>query len=128
MGKITVSDLAGIRNEASHQMTVRQGIGRAKITVHMGTCGIAAGARGILLVVMEEIERRGLDDVLVTNAGCAGSCSSEPMMKVDVANESAPVEYILLTPDKVRKIIESHVVNGHAVREYALGTVAGKSC
>jgi len=120
MGKITVDDLARIREAARYKIALRQGAGRVKINVHMGTCGIAAGAREILTTVMKEIEAKNLHDVIVTNSGCAGLCSQEPMMTVEVLGEPAPVKYVFLTPDKVRKIIESHVLKGEVVRECAL--------
>jgi NADP-reducing hydrogenase subunit HndB len=120
MGKMTVEDLAKIREAARYKIALRQGAGRVRINVHMGTCGIAAGAREILTRVMKEIEARNLQDVIVTNSGCAGLCSKEPMMTVEVLGEPAPVKYVSLTPAKVKSIIEGHVVGGRPVQEYAL--------
>jgi NADP-reducing hydrogenase subunit HndB len=120
MGKIAIEDLAKIQEAARYKIALRQGAGRVRINVHMGTCGIAAGARSILTAVMKEIESRNLHDVIVTNSGCAGLCSQEPMMTIEVLGEPAPVKYVLLTPEKVKKIIDSHVLKGQAVREYAL--------
>ena len=127
MPKITIDDLAKIRERTRHQTTLRQGAGRVKITVHMGTCGIAAGARGIMTAVMQEIEQRGLHDVIVTNSGCAGLCSQEPMITVEVANEPAPVKYVSMTPEKIRSIIESHILKGQIVQEYALAVGSEKT-
>jgi NADP-reducing hydrogenase subunit HndB len=120
MGKMTIEDLAKIRDAARYKIALRQGAGRVKINVHMGTCGIAAGAREILTAVMKEIETRNLHDVIVTNSGCAGLCSQEPMMTVEVLGEQAPVKYVYMTADKVRRIIEAHVLKGQIVQEYAL--------
>ena len=120
MGKITIEDLAKIRDDARYKMTLRQGTGRVRINVHMGTCGIAAGARGILTAVMKEIESRDLHDVIVTNSGCAGLCSQEPMMTVEVLGEPAPVKYVYLTAEKVKKIFEMHVLKGQVIKELAL--------
>ncbi|HUI63817.1 MAG TPA: (2Fe-2S) ferredoxin domain-containing protein [Bacteroidota bacterium] len=127
MGKMTLEDLAKIREAARYKIALRQGAGRVKINVHMGTCGIAAGARGILTAVMNEIERRGLQDVIVTNSGCAGLCSQEPMMTVEVLGEMAPVKYVRLTPEKVKTIVESHVLSGHVAKEYALALGSEKT-
>ena len=120
MPKMSIEDLAKIRDAARYKIALRQGAGRVKINVHMGTCGIAAGAREILTTVMKEIESRNLLDVIVTNSGCAGLCSQEPMMTIEVLGEQAPVKYGSLTPEKVRKIIAGHVVKGDVVQEYAL--------
>jgi NADP-reducing hydrogenase subunit HndB len=127
MGKISIDDLAKIREKTRYQTTLRQGAARVKINVHMGTCGIAAGAREILTSVMKEIEARGLHDVIVTNSGCAGLCSQEPMMTVEVANEPAPVKYVLMTPEKIKKIIDAHLLNGQIVKEFALAVGSEKT-
>jgi NADP-reducing hydrogenase subunit HndB len=120
MARIKIEDLAKMREDARYKMTLRQGAGRVRINVHMGTCGIAAGAREILTTVMKEIEQRNLHDVIITNSGCAGLCSQEPMMTIEVLGEPAPVKYVLLTPVKVKKIIDSHVLKGQVVMDYAL--------
>jgi NADP-reducing hydrogenase subunit HndB len=120
MARIKIEDLAKMRDDARYKMTLRQGAGRVRINVHMGTCGIAAGAREILTTVMKEIEQRNLQDVIITNSGCAGLCSQEPMMTIEVLGEPAPVKYVLLTPVKVKKIIDSHVLKGQVVMDYAL--------
>jgi NADP-reducing hydrogenase subunit HndB len=120
MGKIAIEDLAKIQEAARYKIALRQGAGRVRINVHMGTCGIAAGARGILTAVMKEIEARSLHDVIVTNSGCAGLCSQEPMMTIEVLGEPAPVKYVLLTPEKITRIIDMHVLKGQVVKECAL--------
>lgn len=127
MAKLTIDDLAKIKDRTRHETTLRQGAGRAKITVHMGTCGIAAGARDIMTAVLKEVEHQGLHDVLVTNSGCAGLCSQEPMMTVEVVNEVAPVKYVQMTPARVRSVVESHIVNGHPVLDYALAVGSEKT-
>lgn len=120
MPRLTIDDLARIRDATRRQTNLRQGAGRARITVHMGTCGIAAGAREIMTAVLAEVEKRKVHDILVTNSGCAGLCIKEPMITVELADAPAPVKYISLTPEKVAAIIERHVIGGTVVKEYAL--------
>ena len=127
MGKMTIEDLATIRDAARRKVALRQGAGRVRINVHMGTCGIAAGARQIMTAVMQEIESRDLHDVIITNSGCAGLCSKEPMMTLEILGEPAPVKYVSLTPEKVKKIIESHVLRGEIAREYVLALGSEKT-
>jgi NADP-reducing hydrogenase subunit HndB len=127
MAKISIDDLAKIREHTRRQTTLRQGAGRVKINVHMGTCGIAAGAREIMTAVLKEVEERKLHDVLVMNSGCAGLCSQEPMMTVESVDQPAPVKYVSMTPQKVKKIVESHVVRGEVVREFALAVGSEKT-
>jgi NADP-reducing hydrogenase subunit HndB len=127
MPKITIEDLAKIRDKTRQATTLREGAGRAKITVHMGTCGIAAGARDIMTAVIKEIEQRNLHDVLITNSGCAGLCSQEPMITVEISNEPAPVKYVYMTPDKVKKIFDSHIQKGLVMKEFALAVGSEKT-
>lgn len=119
MPKLKIEDLARMREEARRATLLREGAGRVKITVHMGTCGIAAGSRNVMEAVLREIEQRGLHDVLVTTSGCAGLCSREPMATVEVVGE-APVKYVDLTEGKVKEIFSEHVVGGRMAERYAL--------
>jgi len=119
MPKLKIEDLEKISQRVRKTVLLRDGAGRAKITVHMGTCGIAAGARKIMNTLMEEIEKRDITDVILTSSGCAGLCSKEPMATVELKDE-APVKYVDLTSEKIRKILEEHVIGGKIVEEYAL--------
>jgi NADP-reducing hydrogenase subunit HndB len=87
--------------------------------VHMGTCGIAAGARVIMNALLKEIESRHVQDVILTSSGCAGLCNHEPMMTVEV-KEAAPIKYVKLDEAKTRRIFEEHIMGGQPVVEYAL--------
>ncbi len=119
MGKLKVSDLEKIKDKIKRATKLREGKGSARVTVHMGTCGIAAGSRNIMSALMDEVEKRGLSDVILTTSGCAGLCSREPMATVELAGQ-APVKYVDLTDEKIRKILEEHVIGGNIVQEYAL--------
>jgi len=119
MAKLKIEDLEKISQRVKKTVLLRDGAGKAKITVHMGTCGIAAGARKIMNTLMDEIEKRDIEDVILTSSGCAGLCSKEPMATVELKDE-APVKYVDLTPEKIRKILEDHVLGGKIVEEYAL--------
>jgi len=122
MAKLKIEDLKKIKEDYKATQTLREGGFRVKVTVHMGTCGIAAGARGIMDTLLEEMNKADLKDVSITTSGCAGLCSKEPMATVELVGEP-PVRYISLTADKMRKIFAEHVVAGRPVKEYAL--VAG---
>ena len=95
------------------------GAGKAKITVHMGTCGIAAGARKIMSTLLDEFEKQNITDVILTSSGCAGLCSKEPMATVELKDQT-PIKYVDLTPEKILKILTRHVIGGKIVQEYAL--------
>ena len=118
--KLMIEDLAKIRERYRYTFAVRQGVGRVRITVHTGECGVKAGARAIMASVMSEIENRHLQDVIVTNAGCSGHCDQEPVISVEGAPGLTMIRYVHMTPEKVKRVFDSHVVRGEVVREYAL--------
>ena len=119
MPRIKIEDLDRISEEVRRTTLLREGASRAKITVHMGTCGIAAGAREIMNTLLVEIEQRNIKDIMLTTSGCAGLCSKEPMATVELKGE-APVKYVDLTPEKTRTIFSEHLLGGKIVKEYAL--------
>ncbi len=119
MPRIKIEDLDKISEEIRRTTLLREGTSRAKITVHMGTCGIAAGAREIMNTLLAEIEQKNIKDGILTTSGCAGLCSKEPMATVEIKGE-APVKYIELTPEKIRHIFSEHVLGGKMVKDYAL--------
>lgn len=122
MPRLSIDDLKKIKENYKATFTLREGGYRAKVTVHMGTCGIAAGARGVMNALVEEISKSGATDVITTTSGCAGFCSKEPMATVEILGQ-APVKYCALDAEKIRKIFQEHVQQGKVVEEYAL--VAG---
>ena len=119
MAKLKIKDLEKISQRVRKTTLLREGAGKAKIIVHMGTCGIAAGAREIMNTLLDEFAKENIEDVILTSSGCAGLCSKEPMATVEVKDE-APVKYVDLTPEKIRRILSEHVIGGKVVSEYAL--------
>ena len=120
MPKMTIEDLKAIQEKVRQQKILRDGVSNARIIMHMGTCGIAAGAREVMKALLDEIERRQIKDVIVTTSGCAGLCSKEPMATVEISGKP-PVKYINLDGEKIRKILIDHVLGGKILTEYALG-------
>jgi NADP-reducing hydrogenase subunit HndB len=118
--KLRIQDLAKIREKTKSLMTIREGEGRARVTVHMGTCGIAAGAREIMDTLLDEISKAKIQDVIVTTSGCAGLCNAEPMATIELKNQP-PVKYGDLTPEKMKKIFVQHILGGQRVAELVLG-------
>ncbi len=119
MARINIEDLDKISARVRKSVLLRDGTSRAKIIVHMGTCGISAGARKVMSALLEETEKKDIKDVILTTSGCAGLCSKEPMATVELKGQ-APVKYIELTPEKILKILFEHVLEGKIVKEYAL--------
>ncbi|KKM28037.1 hypothetical protein LCGC14_1568680 [marine sediment metagenome] len=119
MAKLKPEDLEKISQKMRKMTILREGTNQARITVHMGTCGIAAGARQIMAAILTLIEEENTRNVVVTSSGCAGLCSREPMMTVELKGE-APVKYVDLSEKKVQEIFAQHVMNGNIVVKYAL--------
>ena len=119
MPKLKLDDLDKISERVKRTTVLREGAGRAKITVHMGTCGIAAGARKIMDAPLKIIEEKDVKDVILTTSGCAGLCSREPMATVELVGE-APVKYADLTEEKIRSIFNEHILRGNPVQEFEL--------
>jgi len=114
-----LEELRKIRERVQDELRLRGGKIRIKIVVGMGTSGIAAGAREVLRIFLEEIEKRKLTDVLVTQTGEKGFASKEPV--VEVVEENKPtVVYGNVTPEKARKIMVEHIINGNVVSEYVI--------
>ncbi len=119
MPKIKVNDLAVIKDKIREKTNLQEGAGRVKITVHMGTCGIASGAKDIMNTIKEEMKTYGVADIMVKTSGCAGFCSKEPMITVEI-KDNPPVKYGDLTPAKVREIFKNHVMEGNLIPKYLL--------
>ncbi len=117
--KLRIQDLAKIREKTKSLMTIRDGRGRARVTVHMGTCGIAAGARDVMDALLDEMGKAKAQDIVVTTSGCAGLCNKEPMATVEIKGQP-PVKYGDLTAAKMRKIFTQHVLGGRLVTEFVL--------
>lgn len=116
---MNLEELKKIREKAQKDVELRQKQGRIRIVVGMGTSGIAAGARDVLKTFVEEIGRRNLTDVMVTQTGEKGLASQEPL--VEVYEEGKPlVVYGNINVEKAKRVIVEHVVNGNPVTEFAL--------
>ncbi len=119
MTRLTIEDLKKIKEKQKSTFALREGGYRAKITVHMGTCGIAAGAREVMTTLLDEITKAHVEDVITTTSGCAGLCAREPMVTVEIYNK-APVKYGDLNSEKMQEIFKEHVLGGNPVEKYAL--------
>ena len=117
----TLEELAVLREKMKGDANLRNdGSGNTRVVVGLATCGIAAGSRPVLTEMVEEVNRRQLKNVMVTQTGCIGLCRLEPIMEVYVPGEEK-VTYVKMTADKVAKIVTDHLINGKPVIEYTVG-------
>jgi NADP-reducing hydrogenase subunit HndB len=119
MPKITTADLNKIKERSKALTLVREGGARATVSVHMGACGIAAGARQALKAFIKEIESGSVQDVIVTICDCASQCSQEPMVTVHISGEPAVV-YGNVTESVAREIFTQHVMQGTVLAQYRI--------
>jgi NADH:ubiquinone oxidoreductase subunit F (NADH-binding)/(2Fe-2S) ferredoxin len=117
MQMLKFEDLRGIKEKAA--LTLQKGKYRAKINFHMGTCGIAAGARKLNALVLRKMEENGIQDIQVIHSGCAGLCSREPMVTIESPGLPS-VKYCDLNEKKIEEIFDRHILNGEVVDSYAL--------
>ena len=116
-----LEELKAIRDRVQNQMDLRNDNDNdTRIVIGMATCGIAAGARPVLNEFLQEINKRGLSGVTVTQTGCIGMCRLEPIVEIFKPGEEK-VTYVKMTPDKVAKVVTEHIVNGRPVMEYTIG-------
>jgi len=116
----SLEELRAIREKTINRVTIRTDRDSTRIVVGMATCGIAAGARPVLNAIAEEIAKRNLASVSVSQTGCIGVCRFEPIVEVYVPG-SEKVTYVNMTPEKAVKVVSEHVVNGRVVSEYTIG-------
>lgn len=116
----SLAELAKIREEALKKVDIRKERKGTRIVVGMATCGISAGARPVLTALLEEVKKRNLTDVEVTQTGCIGVCKLEPIVEVYKEGEDK-VTYVDMSAEKARRVIAEHIVNGKVVSECTIG-------
>ena len=121
----SVEELKAIRDRVKNTVHLRKedSADNVRVVVGMATCGIAAGARPVLAAFTEEVAKRGLQNVMVTQTGCIGICQYEPVVEV-FEPDGSKTTYVKMTPEKVARIVTEHLVNGKAVEEYTIGSVS----
>ncbi|UCF91206.1 MAG: (2Fe-2S) ferredoxin domain-containing protein [Desulfobacterales bacterium] len=119
MAKLTIDELKRIKEKTLKETALRHGKTTIKITVHMGTCGIAAGARAVMSALMEEMAAADRQDIRVMNSGCMGMCSSEPNVTVEKEGEE-PIVYQHMDSNKMRQVFKRHVLLGEVQTDFAL--------
>lgn len=121
----SIQELEAIRKKTMDNVNQRTDRTTTRIVVGMATCGIAAGARPVLLSILDEVKKLGLSDVSVVQTGCIGVCRLEPIVEVIRPGEEK-VTYIKMDAEKAKKIVDEHVAKGNIVDEYVMHVVDGK--
>lgn len=117
----SLAELQAIKEKAQSRIQMRGEMGDdTRIVVGMATCGIAAGARPVLTSFVDEIGKRKLENVVVTQTGCIGICQYEPVVEVFVPGQEK-VTYVKMTAEKAVRVVNDHIVNGNVVTEFTIG-------
>lgn len=117
----SLQELNALREKMKAEASSRKDAGTedVKVVVGMATCGIAAGARPVLNALVEEVAKRNLRNVVVSQTGCIGMCKFEPIVEVFAPNKTK-VTYIKVDPTMVPRIVSEHLVNGNPVTDYMI--------
>lgn len=117
----SLAELQAIKDQAKGSLAIREnGEAQTRVLVGMATCGIAAGAKSVLMAFVEEAAREGITDIVITQIGCMGLCSYEPTVEVTTSDGKKTI-YGNMTPEKAVRVVKEHLVGGQAVAEYAIG-------
>lgn len=117
----SLAELEAIRKATFSKISVRkEDSDTTRVVIGMATCGIAAGARPVMLTFMDEIQKRQLNNVTVSQTGCVGMCRLEPMVDIILPGKEK-VTYVHVKPEMVPRIVTEHIVNGNPVQEYTIG-------
>lgn len=114
-----LEDLRRIREKALNEMRLREEKARIKIIVEMGTTGISSGAREVLKTFLEEIEKRNLKDVIVTQTGEKGLITHQPIVIVEESGKPKVI-YGDVNVDIAKRIVEEHIIKGNPILEYII--------
>ena len=116
----SLEELRAIRERMQGKVGMRsEDASQIKIVVGMATCGIASGARPVLNVLADEVQKRGLSNVVVTQTGCIGLCQYEPVIEVYVPGNEK-VTYTKMNVDKAIEMLEQHIIRGNVLGKYTL--------
>lgn len=114
----SLDELKAIQARMQYQMGIRNDSNeKGKVVIGMGTCGIAAGAKDVVLAFTENLGKNNIFDVAVIQDGnlCCDECA--PIAEITIGT-SEKVTYVNLNAEKVAKIVSEHIIGGKVVTEY----------
>jgi NADP-reducing hydrogenase subunit HndB len=119
MPRLRKEDLGEIKDRTLGEITLKEGGTTTKITVHLGTCGIAAGGKEVMDALAEELAASGRKDIRVVTSGCMGMCSSEPNVTVEMLGKEGVI-YKHMDKNKMRQVFKRHILLGEVQTVFAL--------
>jgi len=119
VGKIKTEDLIKIKKHTLIERELSKRGKKIRITVHMGTCGIASGAQKIMDALTKEIEKGKQKNIAIITSGCMGLCSREPLITVEIFGQE-PIIYQYMDEEKILEVFKKHILGGKVLAAYAL--------
>lgn len=120
----SLEELKAIREKKRRDIEMREDTNQnVRVVVGMATCGIAAGARPVLMEFVNGVADAGVEGVTVTQTGCVGLCEYEPIVEVFEPGKEK-ITYVKMTPDKAKRVLSEHLQNGRIVSEYTVGAIS----
>jgi NADP-reducing hydrogenase subunit HndB len=119
MPRLEKEDLQKIKERTLREITLREDGTTTKITVHLGTCGIAAGGNEVMKALTEELAASDRKDIRVVASGCMGMCSSEPNVTVEMLGKEGVI-YKHMDKNKMRQVFKRHILKGEVQTDFAL--------
>lgn len=116
----SIAELEAIRQRMRGQVGVRKDHDGIRVVVGMATCGIAAGARPVMLEFVDQIAKNNIEHAVVSQTGCVGMCRLEPIVDVMMPGQDK-VTYVKMTPEKAQRVVKEHIIGGKPVAEYTIG-------
>src|ERR1700690_3496343 len=115
-----LNELKKLKEKAQRQVSLREGNKKYRVVFSMGTSGIAAGAREVMTTMLDEIDKRGIEDVEIAVTGEIGLVDAEPVIRVEQSS-GEKVTYAKVSPESARKIVAEHLEKGKVVKGLAVG-------
>mgnify|MGYP005849764899 CR=1 FL=1 len=111
-----------LRKEQARQAWQAKNAAGLYITVGMGTCGLAAGARETLAAIEEELLRRHLS-ATINRVGCVGMCSYEPQVELQLRGHPR-INYGQVAAENVPEIFAAYLEGRPLENGIVVGEVA----
>jgi NADH-quinone oxidoreductase subunit F len=93
------------------------------IRVCVGTGGLAAGSQQVIDTFHLELSARGMKSAIekkcVNKTGCRGFCAKDVLVDVIVDGDISTYQFV--TPEKVVRIVDEHIISGQPVDEWLVG-------
>jgi NADP-reducing hydrogenase subunit HndB len=124
MAKIkSIEELMKMKDKAQQNIKFRSAADKKEKTilkVAMGTCGISAGAKETFNKLIDVIDEKNLEDVVVIQAGCMGYCHAEPTVEVNEPGKE-PILYGHIDKSRVKELVEKHLINKELLQDSIIG-------